>query len=463
MKTFDKKSDTKSRTQLRKNFPFVLIKLLLFFILILTGDITMAQNSNSEEKPKSEVVLSKEVKEKIQKLNEEKEIQKIKTEIAENKKKEAESLKETLKAKLPSSETKGLEGTVTINPKAGYYSEILAYEALQNCSKKIADTIASKLNKNDELIIIGQANLAEEAILWNLLDLKISDKNKEIEELLEKYKDYDPNSPSEGIFETLIVTPAILSAVADITAFFKTDRTIVYKEVQLNENALMAAVAKEIRLKTEDKNIKMFLPNHDLTGEGGLINKLNHLMEKRSELYQLRIKLSNKFKDGSKNKKDRLLKEKNELEKELDQVKNDSQKVKKLQEELENKKQSLSNLSLVESMLEEITTLLDQEIKAANDLIFAITEKQPDSLSPLERVAGIEKIKNHQEAKILQLFIVSQAGEILTSRSSFLNTKIYYSGGAIISYFLTEQNGSYLISDIERQFKRTKQKRTGEY
>ncbi len=463
MKTINKKNDARSRTQLRKFFLFMFIKSFMVIILILTGGFIMAQNSNSEEESKSEVTLSKDLEEKIQKLEEEKKIQKIKTEIAEDKKKEAESLKETLKTKLPSSETKGLQGTVTINPNTGYYSEILAYEALQNCTKKIADNIFNKLSENDELIIIGQTNLAEEAVLWNFLNLKISDKTKELEELINKYKDYDPNSPSEGIFETLIVTPAILGAVADITAFFKSDRTISYKEVHLNENALIAAVTQEIHLRSEDKNIKMFLPNHDLTGKGGLIDKLNHLMEKRSELHQLRIKLSKKFNDESKNKKEALLKEKNELEQELEHVKNDSQKVKNLQEELENKKQSLNNLSLVESMLEEITTLLDQEIKAANDLIFAIAEKQSDSLSSLERVAGIEKIKNHQKAKILQLFIVSQAGEIITSSSSFLNTRIYYSGGAIISYFLTEQDGSYLDSGIERQFKKTKQKKTGEY
>lgn len=415
----------------------------------------MAQDSNSEAqgKTKEKTALEKEV-----------EIAKQKQQLAEAKQAEAEALKAAAEAKLPSTQTTGLPGTVTVKEGAGYYAEILAYEAVEDSAKEIAKKLKSKIS-NGSLIILGQPDLAEEAALWNLLKIKLDAVTQALDNSIEKYpnggQDYELET-RESLLPALAAAPAILGAAADIAAFFKTNRTIAARKITINEQALISAVANKIQ--TEHESPIIILPERDLTGEGELLTGIHELMKKRSELLAIKEVLNSRFGEAIKANVDaltRLKAKKTVLNKKIDKAIADDKDTTKLLEELQQLEVDMDNLGVYERNRTKVITDLDKEITAADELISAFTEKTADKLSPLESVAAFEQIKKVPNAKLLYLLTVSQGGEIETSQSTFSQGRVSYIGGAVISYVLTENDGKYLYSGNERKirtatFKRSK-------
>ena len=226
MNPFNTAESKKMRS--RKSLCLILCLSASFVIHPYSGGFAMAQDSEeaSTEKTPLEIEL---------------EIAKQKQQLAEAKKAEAEALKALAAAKLPSTETKGMDGTVTVNDGAGYYAEVLAYNALDDIAETIADDIIQDV-KDKPVVILGQVELKEAAALANLLDLKITNLNTTLDERLAKFpnggNDYPLNN-QESLVAALSAAPAILGAVADIAAFFKTNRTLSAKAVTLNEMALL--------------------------------------------------------------------------------------------------------------------------------------------------------------------------------------------------------------------------------
>ncbi len=428
-----------SNTQ--KNANLRLISALIFIYSLFIGGVTMAQNVKSE--------VQAEIKEKTQ-LEKEVEIAKQKKELAEAQKAEAEALKAAAEAKLPSTETKGLSGTVTINQGAGYYAEILAYEAMNDCAEEIAKKVKDKLgSQNDTLIIIGQTDLTEQAALYSLLKLKIDDANKVLDKTLETYtKQPKPQmQPRPERIGVLAAAPTILGAASDIAAFFKTDRTITSRTITLNEQALLSAVANKIY--TTNEKLKIILPKLNFAGNGVLFTNIQKLMDKRSQLMKIKEDSIAKFDSdimAKANELTRLKTKKNAQNKIIDTAIADNKPTDDLIEKLEEIDSRIDILSVPERDRIALITSIDKVIVIVDDLIKTITEKSPDKLSPLERVTVIEQINGIPDAKLLYLLTVSQGGEVETSKSPFTQGRISYIGGAVISYILTEKDGTYLYS-----------------
>jgi hypothetical protein len=136
-----------------------------------------------------------------------------------------------------------------VGANAGYYAEILAYEAMEDGAKEIAEKLKKNLSTGP-LIILGNVDLAEELMLWNLLDIKLTAVNTALQTTLGKYS-VSREMPDIKLVESrafLAAAPTILGAAADIAAFFRTDRTITAKAITINEQALIFAVANEIRM-----------------------------------------------------------------------------------------------------------------------------------------------------------------------------------------------------------------------
>lgn len=442
-----------SRTRDTSNL--YLIKVFIFLLCLFLGGVAMAQESNSEKQ--SETKEKTELEKKV-------EIAQQKQQLAEAKKAEAEALRAVAEAKLPVTETKGLEGTVTVSEGAGYYAEILAYEAVEDA----ADEIAKRINENfstGPLIILGQVDLAEEAALWNLLKIKI----KNVIEALDISIDMFPKGGEgyglkeyESPYLISAAAPAILGAAADIVSFFKTDRTITAKAITINEQALISAAANSIKVVNPD--LKIILPELDLTGEGELYSGIKELMAKRSQLIKIKEVLNRRFGEEIAKHSERLTRleaRKIILNKKIDKAIENSQDTTKLLKELEQIEVDIGNISAYDRHRTKVITRLDKEITAADEVITALTEKPADKLSPLERVAAIEKIKKEPEAKLLYLLTVSQGGEIETSKTIFTQGRVSYLGGAVICYILTSTEGEYLSSgNIQKirtaTFKRSK-------
>lgn len=317
--------------------------------------------------------------------------------IIDNRKASADADKaetQALQEKWKISQTKGKEGTVTVGENAGYYSELLAYRAIDPIAVEILNKLNKVLGGGGRLIILGKEDLAIQATLWNLLYLKLENATTSLDNCISDYERILESKDKKVVLdEVFTAVPAILGAVADIVAFFKTNYAISSREILLNEKAVKAGIA--IQLKSIEK-LQVFLPEYNITLQGELYEKLSELNTKIGDLRKIK----------------------------------------------ENKK--------IQSKPEEeklrIITDIDEEISAVQELIAALTTKTDNSLSPLETVSVVDFIKKHPEAKILYLIISSQGAEIETAISSFKQGSVSYLGGAVITYFLSNVNGECLHS-----------------
>ena len=351
---------------------------------------------------------------------------------------------------------------MTVNQGAGYYSEILAYKAMNICADEIASTILKKFDSQaGPLVIMGQTDLAEVAALWNLLNSKIDNAFDMLELTLTTYpEDYNISS-TEKFAGALTAIPAILGSVADIAAFFKTDLTLTSRAVTINEYALISEVAKKIHEKND--KLRIILPRQTVTVEGQVFNKVNILMKKREELMQRKDKLNSKFDKEIKENADELIRwetRKNVQDKIIDKAITDGKNYDNLLKELENMELKINNLSAREQNRTIITTRFDKEIASVDELIKSISEKTAEKPSPLERIAVIDQIKKNPGTKLLFLLTVSQGGEVETSQSTFSQGRVSYIGGAIINYILTESDGTYLCSGNSQKIDKASFKRS---
>ena len=214
----------------------LIVALLVVYVFLFLVSVTMSQYSNSEAQGETDEITA---------LEQEKQ-------IAELKQAEALALQAIEKSKLPQTTTKGLTGTVTVTPGAGYYAEILAYKAMECSAEEITKKLKSKLS-GGSLIILGQTDLSTQTAIWNLLDIKLDSVTTALESSLKEYKKLLVKKPTVKItgFEFLTIAPVVLGAVADIVSFFIIDRKIISREVEINEQALFAAIANKFKMEDQ--------------------------------------------------------------------------------------------------------------------------------------------------------------------------------------------------------------------
>jgi hypothetical protein len=307
--------------------------------------------------------------------------------------------------KLQKTEKAGLKETVTIN--AGYYAELMAYEAVEDSADEIVNQIKTAIGQEkigDPLIILGKTDLVDGAALLTLLKMRLEDSKNVLNSAIKKYDDAKKKAKKrvkakakkkvqeEEMVEALplpeIVSaaPVIMCLVESIAEFFNTNNTITARAVTIKEQALIAAVAN--KLKTE-KFSEIILPQRSLQFQDrGLFKEIKELMQKREELL--------KFK--------------------------------------------------AENNLGHANSCIDDEIKAAAKLIATFNEK-------IAEFALIEQIQQKSNARLLYLRTVSQGGEIEKTQSRIFGGRVTYIGGVIISYVLTDAEGKYLHSGNVRKIR----------
>jgi len=430
--------------------------------ILIIGGITRAQEpTNTTQTQSGESNKNSTELEELKKILEKAEIEKS---IAEVQKEITKAEMEELKAKWAISETEGKKGTITLKDGAGYYAEILAYLALKDAAKVIADSTMDKLGQ-EELIILGNVDLTTEKSLWNLLNLKLDLAINIIEKAMGEYQDLaeaDAGKPASFI-GGLIATPKILGAITDIAAFFKTDYTMYGKTITLNEKALIASSANHI--SNQNAGLTILIPEYDLDSKFSLtvkIHKLNSLLRDLESVKKMRVvdPLNEKIAQHS-TTLDTLRKKRDTIKKSLGKTSLKKEEKEKLTGKLENYDSQIYYLSQYKRTKETIITPLDKDINAARELVSMLITKTDSSASPLEYITTIDFIHQHPKAKILYLTITSQGGEVTTSESSLSRSRISYMGGVVVTYFLTDINGRYYHSGNvnktqKRSFKRKK-------
>lgn len=358
--------------------------------------------------------------------------------------------KEQLEAKLPSTEGKGLKGSVKLNEGSGYYAEILSYQTLKNAADKITEDICDSATNCDAIVVTDRFDLAQSAALWQIIDVKLTALSEEIKKLVGKYSlnsqgEYKPPEATvKSLGLALWSIPAFLGAATEIAAFFKEDREISSRTVSLDNRALIANVASALKDKFPNKAI--LIPSLSFDVHGSLFSKLQNLLSDR----RTAIARKEKVREHYQNNLDKLFGfEREKVRKETELARLDSAPTKsqaridKLRKEIDDLAEQIENLYPIKEVWENITEQFDPLIKAVETLVEMITKRPPDGKSPLETVAEYDLIKSKEKAKILSVDIVSQGAEIEIAKNIWKTDKVSYIGGSVVAYFLTALDGGY--------------------
>ncbi len=410
------------------------------------------------EEPDQITAEMNELKLRQVKANTEKAISEANQAAAEADKAAAEASIEAIKSKWSISETEGLKGTITLEDSAGYYAEILAYMALDDAAQDIAVKTKDKLKAGD-LIILGEVDLTTEKALWNLLNLKLDLAIDKIEELtitipqmVEMYE-----GESAGIIEGLVAGPAILGAITDIIAFFKTNYTISGRTIALNEKALIATVANHI--SSQNADLKILLPEYNLTDTFSIYSKIRQLNKLLEKVIKERDKIEKELDDKigqNSGSLALLIEERNALNTKIDEVPSNIEDLNNDLLVLENK---IYNLKSYERSKGKIVGSINKDIEATQELISILTSRTDSTTSLLGNIATIDFIHRNSAAKILYLTIASQGGEVETSEASLSQGRISYLGAVVITYILSDAEGVYYHSGNVQKRKTASYKR----
>jgi hypothetical protein len=138
-------------------------------------------------------------------------------------------------AKAAGSETRGLEGAVTVGEGAGYFAEILAYDSVGDAASIIAAAV-EKSNAT-KVIITNRFDLNKDRALWRRVDISLQQLEASFTSTDGSLKEgaseaCKPPLPPDVIpvapfaFDagvSLVAASAALGALADVIGFFRTD------------------------------------------------------------------------------------------------------------------------------------------------------------------------------------------------------------------------------------------------
>ena len=373
-------------------------------------------------------------------LETEKQIEQAKKDIAEAK-------RDALLAQLPSSETKGAAGTVTLNDKAGYFAELMAYGTLSTAAAQIAKGLGTGCGRT--VVLTDQLELSQKVQLWRLIKTRLEAFNTRFKDLLDRTEDMK-SAPDiaqvKALQAEVAALPAILGGVADIAAFFKVDREFIGRKVALAQNALLAEVAAKLK----EKGWKVFLPSLDTSVTGALLQDLDQLADWRIRAARRRRNLETTLKptldDLQKKRKERDAK-KATLEKLRKADTPDQEAIDRVIIEIKALNDQIEPLEKLEDRWKKLADEFDTLLAGYSEYEKTLTEGSLEKPSPVEALAIVDIIQSKSDAHRLFVGIVSHGAEIHITKSVWSGGRISYLGGSVCLYFWIDAEGIYQGSD----------------
>jgi tetratricopeptide (TPR) repeat protein len=391
---------------------FLKSSLLVLFCLLLpafTLAVGAQEPPNSEiEKLKQEIELLKQQKEKIlaekalkeaQSVDQNEKLRKEK-ERADLEKAKAQAERDALEARLPKTEAKALEGKITIDTDVVIESQIMAHKSMLGIAEEISKEIKE-----------AESNL-KRVIIYNERDINVLAHYQAIKSQIEFLKKrYDQLLPKPEV-EMKLGIPALLApevgttlikSVIDLISLFRTDTDIKGKPVTIEEVALVSEVTRKVKDQYRDIEIvypMVYLPGLLSTGIAGAPEILKNIFVV-SDL---------------KAKADQFILE---VQSKEDQKQDAATKSKVLQ----------------------LKALNEQFEKLASYLTTTDEKTGINGLTVLLKAEVLSTNINKEGSSILYLKILNAGGNNKITRNLFTGSKLYHSGGSIVSYILFDKSG----------------------
>jgi hypothetical protein len=358
----------------------------------------------------------------------------------------AEARLAALMAMLPTSDTTGPEGSVSVSDGGGYFAEIISFETLGQAAAIIAEKVGAGGGK--KIVVSDQLELSEDMQLWRLIDSRLEFFETLFERLLTGSQAFNDRTSAgiEDPQQTAILSagaaaiPALLSGIADIAAFFKVDRQLIGREVAPSDRALLAELARVLK----GKGWQPFLPSLYLGEETALLTHLEKARLQRIEVASRHGAIKSRFQpdlDELAAKRKRLTAVEAELAKLRSASRPDGAAIAKLEREVQQLREAMRPLEKKASLLASFETV----IEAFDDYDEALTTSAAGAVSPIESLHLVDVIKNQTGAVILFVDVLSQGAEIHVSKGAW-RTRLSYVGGGVCAYFLVNLDGVYLGS-----------------
>lgn len=364
--------------------------------------------------------------------------------ISELEKDLAIAKRDALLTKLPSSETKGASGSVTLGEKTSYFAEQLAYETLADA----ADEIATAVGKGPgTMVLTDELDFATKKHLWGLIKGRLESFSVEFNNILDRTKnvqDADDLGAVESVGALLTALPAVLGGIADVAAFFKVDQEIRGRDVELNKYAIMAEVARAMN----DWNV--VLPKLNTSKEGALVKLLDEVkaLERSAKARRRELEALVKKPLASLAEKRKALKAlQGELAKLEKATNKDNAKIAARNAEIDALEDEIQPLTNLERVWKGNAADFDALLAAWKEYEKVITVGSSDKAAPIESLALVDLIEAIDGAHRLHVDIVSDGAEVHITKSIWSSGRISYVGGSVCVFFWVDDKGKIKKSD----------------
>lgn len=368
-----------------------------------------------------------------------------KKKIAELEKAIAEAEKAKLAAKLPTTEGSGITGSVTFGTGSGYFAEVLAYQAMVDLAKKVAEGIGSSQPAGQKVLVVLDDNLAKSAQLWEIANVRVEDANQRLAALLARYPPDFAFQTDESVAAAFTTVSALLGAAADIASFFRSDLTVTARTVNVTSTALVAATAAELGAK----GWQPVLPASSLK-KTLLLGKIETLLTSRRQLADRRHQLEQNVQPDLLTLTTLGL-ELEAAEAALAKAKAakpaDPPAVAAAEKKVLDLKIKILPFATKKARWEKVAAEIDATLTATDALVKALVEGAEGKPSAVEVVGAADVAKSNPNLKLLRLEISSQGGEMHVSKSAW-RTRLTYVGGVAVTYLLMNQEGGVEKSGV---------------
>ncbi|HEX6552922.1 MAG TPA: hypothetical protein VF026_09195 [Ktedonobacteraceae bacterium] len=166
-----------------------------------------------------------------------------------------EAQKSTLKAYLPSYESKPLEGKVTLDAKAGSLAELVAYESLKEAASKIAEKVKDVTARHCKILVVEDRSLVTSDWPYRSIKETLQQHSSALQQVGAQLDAVLPESELAeeadvadfvGLPALGAIVPSVVGAAADLVGMFRSDYAISGRDIKLASTALVAATSAEL-------------------------------------------------------------------------------------------------------------------------------------------------------------------------------------------------------------------------
>lgn len=342
------------------------------------------------------------------------------TDLLTKKKAEVDAQKALLQSMFPSGTPKTIEGKIAGSEALTLENQIIAYEAVDNITNGIGEEVLNAIPDpdNSRIIIHNSADL-NSIVQYITLMNQLKQAIKVYDELLKPRIVLPGESGSSGLASALMapqLASSVLSSVIDLISMFRTDTEFKATTVNIDNQALIGHVAKS--LLAQKKTVQIYYPeivpaNILFMDDGDtldIIEQLNTLLEKKSMAAEKVAEY---------------------------EAQDDAQK-------------KANGLRLA---IPKLKALNDQVDKINADLLRADDKGQTTPLNTLIKAERLKKAGNKANSYLLYVKALNTTGTTKLTKNLFTGSKMYHSGGAVISFILFDPQGAIVKSNTLHDYK----------